>query len=283
MGGEPFVGSEALAAGGLTRYELRRHHRAVMPNVYTDKRIDPSLASRTAAAWLWSGRRGVIAGSAAAALHGAEWIDDTAPVELIWSNARPPDGVVTRCDLLLEGETQTIGGMTVTSVARTGFDLGRRDTLAHAVARLDGLARATQLTAADVAAVARRHRHTRGLRQLDTAIELMDPGAASPKETWLRLLLIRAGFPRPRTQIPVFTNGRQYYLDMGWEDMLLAAEYDGDQHRTDPVRYAYDIERSENLSRAGWTVVRVVARSREAEVVQRVRRAWDALILRPRR
>ncbi len=35
----------------------------------------------------------------------------------------------------------------------------------------------------------------------------MDAGAQSPKETWLRLLLIDAGFPRPQTQIPVFDNG----------------------------------------------------------------------------
>jgi hypothetical protein len=28
------------------------------------------------------------------------------------------------------------------------------------------------------------------------------PGAQSPKETWLRLLLIQAGLPRPQTQIP---------------------------------------------------------------------------------
>ena len=35
------------------------------------------------AAWLWSGRRGIIAGRAAAALHGAKWVDEFTPVEVV--------------------------------------------------------------------------------------------------------------------------------------------------------------------------------------------------------
>jgi hypothetical protein len=40
--GQPFIGSEALAAGLVSRHELRRYYRAVMPNVYLDKRAPPS-------------------------------------------------------------------------------------------------------------------------------------------------------------------------------------------------------------------------------------------------
>ena len=29
---------------------------------------------------------------------------------------------------------------------------------------------------------------------------------------------------------------------------MLAVEYDGEQHRIDPVQYAYDIQRSEDLA-----------------------------------
>ena len=59
------------------------------------------------------------------------------------------------------------------------------------------------MTARDVKELAARHAHLRGLRQLETALDLADAGAQSPKETWLRLLLIKDGLPRPRTQIPV--------------------------------------------------------------------------------
>jgi very-short-patch-repair endonuclease len=67
-----------------------------------------------------------------------------------------------------------------------------------------------------------------------------------------------------------------YYLDMGWEDIKLAVEYDGDHHRVDQIRFAYDIKRSEDLNELGWVDIRVAARHHPADVLRRVRRAWDA-------
>jgi hypothetical protein len=49
---QPFIGSEALAAGEVSRHELATYYRAIMPNVYVDKRVLPSLRQRTVAAWL---------------------------------------------------------------------------------------------------------------------------------------------------------------------------------------------------------------------------------------
>ena len=202
--GDPFVGSEALARGLLSRHQLRTQYRAVLPNVYLPKQIQPSLGQRIAAAWLWSDRRGIIAGNAAAALHGAKWIDDNVPVELIHANPRAPQGVLTRRDVLLEGEVQTLAGRAVTTPERTAFDIGRRALPRSAVARLDALARATGFKVDSVMGIAACHRGARGLRQLETVLELVDPGAQSPRESYLRLLLIDAGLPRPHTQIPVF-------------------------------------------------------------------------------
>jgi very-short-patch-repair endonuclease len=280
--GQPFIGSEALAAGVVSWHELARYYRAIMPNVYLDKRLTPSLRQRVVAAWLWSQRGAVVAGAAASALHGAKWVDDDAVVELIWRNARAPRGVKTRDELLLDGETQQLGGLFVTTPERTAFDLARRGTIGQAVARLDALARATDFKVGDVEELAGRHRHARGLRQLEAALDLVDPGAQSPKETWLRLLLIRAGFPRPRTQIPVHgADGYpRYFLDMGWDDIMLAVEYDGDQHRSDRPQYVNDVERLEYVQRVGWTHIRVLSEHRECDIIRRVQRAWDALTLR---
>ncbi|ULE33993.1 endonuclease domain-containing protein [Mycobacterium sp. IDR2000157661] len=273
----PFIGSEALAAGALNRYHLRRHHRAIMPNVYLDNRVEPTLYDRTVAAWLWSGRQAVVAGLAAAAIHGAKWVDDDTPVELIWRNGRSPTGVVTRDDLLLPDEYRRYDGLPVTTPERTAFDLGRRAKIGTAVARLDALAAATGFKVNDVEPIAAVHRHTRGLRQLERALDLMDPGAQSPKETWLRLLAIGEGYPRPCTQIPVLgpDGWPLYYLDMGWEDIRLALEYDGGQHWDDAKRVAYDIKRAEYLAGVGWTVVRVTKGHRAADVRARLRRAWE--------
>lgn len=274
---DPFLSTEALATGALTRHELRRYHRAVMPGVYVDKRATLSLRQRIVAAWLWSGRQAVVSGRAASAVHGAKWVDDDTPVELTWRNARAPRGVVTSNAVLLEGESERRDGMLVTSPERTAFDIGRRSSLGTAVAELDSLAAATGFKVPDVQALADSHRGARNLRQLETALGLVDAGAESPKETWVRLLLIDAGYRRPRTQIPVLRpDGRgYYYLDMGWKDPKIAVEYEGDHHRTDKSRFAYEIERLETLDRLGWIVIRVSARHQPADILRRVQRAWE--------
>ena len=99
--------------------------------------------------------------------------------------------------------------------------------------------------------------------------------AESPKETWLRLLLIRAGYPRPHTQIPLLgPDGYPLYrLDMGWEDKLIAVEYDGDDHR-EKCRWRKDVIRSEYIAHLRWKHIRVVAGEREADILRRVQRAW---------
>lgn len=250
----------------------------MFPDVYLGKDAAPGLESRIAAAWLWSGGRAVVAGAAAAFLLGAGWIPDTVPVELICDRPRAPRGVLTRRCALADGESQTIGGRAVTTPERTAFDIGRRGAVHSAVARLDALARATGVHADDVLTVARRHPRSPGLRQLETALRLVDPGAQSPRESYLRLLLVDAGLPRPRTQIPVpGADGVPFaYLDMGWEEPMVAVEYDGDQHRTDRRQYVKDVRRLETLERLGWIVVRVVAEDHPVDVVRRVRAALQA-------
>jgi hypothetical protein len=274
----PFVGSEALASGLVKKHQLRAYFRTVFPDVYVPTTAALTMNQRAKAAWLYSHREGVIAGLTASALHGAKWVDDFLPIELIWSNARCPRGLRTYDMRLHSTEFVDLGGMRITTVERTAFDVARRGRLDDAIARLDALGNAKGFKADDVLAIGDRHRGARGLRQLCIALDLYDPGAASPKETWLRLLLIRAGFPRPQTQIPVLSadGRRQYYLDMGWEDRMLAVEYDGEQHRVDPIQFAYDIQRSEDLDELGWTRVRVVKENRPADVLRRTERAWHS-------
>lgn len=272
---DAFLGSEVLTCGALSRHQLRSRYRAVFPNVYFAKDLEPSLVQRIGAAWLWSNRQGVIAGAAAAALHGARWIPDGVPVELIHPNTHPPRGVLTRRDRLVDGETQLMDSRLVTTVERTAFDIGRRGAVRSSVARLDALARATGFKAEDVLDVAKRHPGSPGLRRLETALELVDAGAQSPRESYLRLLLIDAGLPRPQTQIPVLdADGIPFaYLDLGWEEYLVAVEYDGDQHRVDQRQFRRDIDRLEMLQRMGWVVIRVVAEHRPADILRRVRDA----------
>lgn len=277
----PFIGSEAVSAGLVGKHLLRSRFVALYPDVYTRPGIELSVQHRAAAAWLWSHRGGVLAGLTASKLYGARYVEGSQPIELIWSNGRAPHGITTHKQNLEPYEITVRRGLPVTTVQRTAFDLGRRAPLNAAVARLDALGNATEFDAADLLRWAREHHWgKRGMRQLARALELYDPGAQSPRETWLRLLLIRAGLPRPTTQIPVISaDGKRHYdLDMGWEELHLAVEYDGDQHRVDPLQFAHDIHRSEDLDELEWTRIRVVKSNTEADVVRRVRRAYDARV-----
>jgi hypothetical protein len=121
-----------------------------------------------------------------------------------------------------------------------------------------------------------RSKGVRGIRRLRTAVDLMDGGAQSPKETWLRLLLIDAGYPRPATQIPVLDDyGHAFaYLDMGWEDPRIAVEYDGQQHGTDADQWRWDVRRQRAVEERDWLHVKVIAGDRPDDVLRRVARAW---------
>ncbi|MDG4664256.1 hypothetical protein [Mycobacterium sp. 236(2023)] len=270
-----FIGSEAMARGELTRHDLRTHHRRLLPDVYALKHQKLTLTDKATAAYLWSHRQAVVAGLAASALHGARWVGLQAPVELVWPNHRAPTGVITRNDTLLNDEITRRSGLDVTTVERTAFDLARRGTIGEAVARLDALQQATRFEAESVLALAERHPRNRGLKRMPLVLDLMDIGAQSPQETWLRMLLIEQGFPRPETQIPVLRADRYsyYYLDMGWEDLGVAVEYDGEHHRKDPETYRNDIIRMEYVQRVGWIVVRVVAKTPKRVILARVRAA----------
>ncbi|WP_077099335.1 hypothetical protein [Mycobacterium terramassiliense] len=275
---EVFLGSDAVAAATLTEHQLRRWYRPIFRGVYVPKRHEQSLDDRILGAWLWSRRRAVIAGASASALHGARWVDADAPVELISKSARPQRGLIVRNETVADDEVTVVKRLPVTSVARTAFDLGRHLPRGRALARLDALMRAKPYSFEDVSVLTKRYKGARGLRRLAEVLPLVDGGAASPKESWLRLLLIDAGLPTPTTQIPVSEGWRLVgLLDMGWEDYMVALEYDGDQHRTDRRQFVKDIDRLRKLSELGWTVIRVVAEHRPDEIV---RRAHEALVHR---
>jgi len=269
-----FVGSEALRQGRLSRHHLRTEFRAIYPDIYVARYTTPSLRIRSEAAWLWSGRRGVLTGRSAAALHGSDWIGDDEPVELIWRNPHAPAGVLTRNRTVEADEVTRVAGLPVTTPARTAFDIARAGSPGEAVARLDALMRAQPFSAEDVLLLAKRHPGARGLRQLRAVLPRVDAGAASPRETWLRLVLVDDGLPVPETQIPVVANYRSVaLLDMGWERFKVAVEYDGDQHRTSRRQYVRDIRRLKKLEELGWIIIRVIAEDRPEDVVRRVRAA----------
>jgi len=272
MRGMPFIGSEALRSGSLTRGQLRWNYTAIHPDVYIEKGTERTLEVDTQAATLWVAD-GIVTGRAAAALHGVPWIGRTS-IELIGRSRRVRNGVIVRDERIDADEITRVGDFTVSTPPRTALDLARHLNRGEAVAHLDGLAAATGVEAQDVLSLARRYPGARGVRRARGIVPLLDAGAQSPRESWLRMLLIDAGFPRPTTQIRVCDGYLTAFVDMGWEELRIGVEYDGDQHRYDRRQFVKDIGRLEMLAECDWLVIRVVSEHSRAFIVRRVHEAF---------
>ena len=164
--------------------------------------------------------------------------------------------------------------MSVTSPARTALDLARHLPRNVAVRHLDALARATGVKACDALSLAERYPRARGLRRSGAALNLMDPGAQSPKETWLRLVLIDSGLPAPRTQIRVSDGVNEAFIDMGYDEPMVGLDYDGQHHSGDRRQYVHDIGRAELIERQGWIDIHVVAEHSRRFIIHRLSDAF---------
>lgn len=276
---EIIVASEALADHSLTRQALRRRYTKLHHNVYAANGTKLSARDRAYAAWLWSGRSATLAGLSAAAMHGARWLPASDPAELCRRRAASVPGIVIHRGELAGDEVCLVRSIDCTTPARTVYDIGRRTVGDDAIVQIDSLLNATRCPLSEVVRIVDRYPRARGRRLLQTTLELVDGGAESPQETHVRLLLVRAGLPRPVTQIPVTVDRKvRRRIDMGWPRYRVGVEYDGRHHWTDPASHAEDITRLEFLAARGWLIVRVSARQlRDSpdDVVQRAREALE--------
>jgi hypothetical protein len=277
----PFVGTEALAAGLVTRHDLATRYHAIYRNVYIPRGQQVTPAQKARAAWLWSRRQATIVGISAAAMHGTKWIDSRLPAELNQPSQHKTKGIVLHNDSLWQDEIVVAGDIRVTTPARTAFDLGRRYGRTLAVIRVDALMQATNLKLADIDALVDRHRGARGIVQLREVVRLADGGAESPQETRTRLVLTDAGLRPTRTQIDVFARfgAHIHRIDMGWPEYKVGVEYDGEQHWTNPAIRARDIDQQAELEALAWRIIRVSAemlRYRPNSIVERAQAALRA-------
>ncbi|BDZ48829.1 hypothetical protein GCM10025867_10700 [Frondihabitans sucicola] len=103
-------------------------------------------------------------------------------------------------------------------------------------------------------------RSRRGARRLREAFGLVRADVWSPKETELRLIIVRAGLPEPPGLNAAITDGHGATIghgDLVWPRQRLVVEYEGDQHRTDRRQWRRDVAKYERYSDERWRVVRV--------------------------
>ncbi|MEU8131248.1 hypothetical protein AB0B68_28885 [Micromonospora sp. NPDC049049] len=263
--GRVFRGSTAVSRGLLTRNELRSSAwRPLFRDVYADAQIAVTHTIRCTAIGRWLVPPGAaIAGRAAAGLYGCAKSSASEPVDVLVPTATrigPTAGIRVHHGEIDSGDTVDRAGVTVTSPARTCWDLARWLDVIEAVVVIDAMLanRLTTTPALREYALSRAGR--RGWRSLLRAVDLADAGAESPQESRTRVGLVSAGLPRPETQWVVAEQGRFVArLDLAWPQFKVAVEYDGLWH-DDPEQFHRDRQRLNRLLGGDWIVLHLTAK-----------------------
>jgi restriction endonuclease-like protein len=261
----------------MTTAELRRLRRIgvirpVVRGVYVDCGAEDSLPLRAAAIAKVAPADAVVCRSTAAWLYGVDVLAMQDVIELPKVDvvrarsvrALKSAGASGHSQTLLAGDVIDWLGLRVTSPLATAVHLARHLTRPFALSALDAMARAELVTPVAVRDAVRDYPHHPGIRQARELAGLIEPAAESPGESWLRLRMIDAGFPRPVPQVVIRDGLREYRVDLAFLDPLpgrgarrLALEYDSDQWHSTAEQLAADASRRGRLDRVGWEVLPV--------------------------
>jgi hypothetical protein len=259
----------AAGSAGLSRSALRAAVRdgtvrQVVRGVFVDARAPDDTGSRLAALRLVVPPGAVVAGVSAAWLRGVDARGpgprgDPPVVECIVPPGRAaPRRAGVRCRRApLYDDVEDLGGLLCTTPLRTAVDVLFALRRHLALATADAMAHAGLFTADDLVAETERWSHRRGFRRASRLASSCEPLAQSFGESWLRLRVLDAGFPRPIAQVPLSREDRvEYRLDLGYPWRRIGLEYDGLDFHSSPTDLRRDERRRTRIRQAyGWTVI----------------------------
>lgn len=117
----------------------------------------------------------------------------------------------------------------------------------------------------------------RGTARLRDALRHIRANSDSARETYLRLLVTRAGFPEPDVNAALRSSSGRVIAhgDLVWPHFRVVLEYEGRQHAEDAAQFAIDIRRLNEIAGAGYRVIRVDRQlmSERARLVRTIRTA----------
>lgn len=150
---------------------------------------------------------------------------------------------------------------------------GTRPTVAELVAAGDRLFAWPEplATPEEVKRAMARFAKSRGIRSIMAAEPHLRPASASARETALRMAVLAAsaGFPEPECNGEIELGpDRVTHGDLVFREYRVVLEYDGDQHRTSARQWRRDVDRLNDLGRAGWLVIRIHAETPESAWVE---------------
>ncbi|MHA7134133.1 endonuclease domain-containing protein [Oerskovia turbata] len=191
------------------------------------------------------------------------------PAELLHVVVPRRDLRPQRADLVAHTCTQpaldvtTWHGLPVTTPAQTWLHLAHLLSVEELVVLGDAMTRRKAPATSpdrlrDLLAATRK---MRGVVTARAAIEHVVAGTDSSMESRTRMILVTAGLPCPRVNVPAVDAGGRFLAlpDMSYPALRIAIEYDGDVHRTDPATWRRDVERRQRLEEAGWLIITVTA------------------------
>jgi len=251
---------EARAAG-LTRDQLQgRRWRRLGYALYapSDQPVDP-VDVMTALSRRLPGDA-TFSGASAAWLHGLDVRPDD-PCEITLParcGVSAVAGLRVRRAKLPPADVVVRRGLRATCMPRTLTDLAWRLPLEDAVVITDMALHAQLTDHAQIQRWMEQRPLYRGRRRLRAVLDVADGGAESPMESRLRTLLVRAGLPRPLTQVRLFDAAGSFLgrVDLYYPQARLAIEYDGENHRD---RLLADNRRQNAILRSGVRLLRYCA------------------------
>jgi hypothetical protein len=214
------------------------------------------------AAWLVTGPVALVTGPSAAFLHGLTAVAPT-PVHLVVpyeTHKRSRTGIVVHNGMFLDNDREERLGLPVLGLDRVLADLACTLRPWNALAVIDeALACTVELERTQMRRRIRELISTRpdprGTRIGSRLVDLATGRAESPSESWLLWRVVDLGFPTPAANLPVLDiDGREVYrLDLGWEELKIALEYNGYAAHVD--KGEADAARRRDVERRGWIVV----------------------------
>lgn len=220
----------------------------------------PDARLRLSAATLDIGRPVPACLQTAAELHGFGVLDEPVTHVTVGTDlpCRRRDGLyphqlaLAPCDL-----TRLRCGALLTGADRTAVDLARVLPRLDVLPVLDAALIAGVCTSGSLAAEVVRHVGLPGVRQARELIPLaVAAGPDSPQESRMRLRCHDAGLPRPTLQLPVLdARGRpRRWLDLGWKEVKVGLEYDGEESHEGTDRRRADRRRHNWLQDDEWAM-----------------------------
>jgi hypothetical protein len=267
LDGAAFTARQARAAGlppaELTRMVAVGRVRRLLYDAYVDALAPDTVELRCEAVALVMPPAAVISRRTAAWLHGFEAYAPSARDEWHQVECVVPAGLsrVRRRgvsgweETLLPEDVTSLGGIRITTATRTAVDLARYTPRFMGLATLDDFCHRGLTDQVRLLACAERFAGGRNIAVARELILWAEPLTESPGESWLRLRILDAGFPRPDAQVRIVdAAGRLVYrLDLGYCDRRLGLEYDGQEFHDAVADLAHDAARRERLAREfGW-------------------------------